>query len=107
MIAFNPVAGKDIRVVFNRDTSRFEVQQERLRTAYGMTDPNDIAGVIGYFNTDWSRRSESEDVTEILQEAFAIAYQEDVVIRSVDLGPTSPQSVVVARAVALLGLLTL
>ena len=105
-MSYNPVPGKDIRATYDDTLGLYVIQQERTRSANGTTNPNDLGSILDLGQEGWEVRFQSNNVAELLSELFSIAYQEDVVIRSVDFGPTSPLSPAVAGAVTRLQLLT-
>ncbi len=87
-------------------TNLFQIEQVRIRTANGTTDPNDLGSILDLGEEGWEPVFQTSLVGILLDNLLKVAYEEDVVIRSVDLGPLSPQSAAVQRAVDKLMLLT-
>lgn len=105
-MSYNPVSGADIRIVYDEPTETYQIQQARIRKANGTTNPNDLGGILDLGVEGWEVRYSTDDLAEILAEMFHIAYEENVAMRSVDFGPVSSTSPVVAEAVTRMQLLT-
>lgn len=105
-MSYTPTPDQDIRAVYNYGLELYEVQQERVRRANGATDPNDLGSILDLNLEGWETRYQTDNVQELFEELFNIAYMENTYIRSIDLGPTSIQSVEVVNARERLELLT-
>jgi hypothetical protein len=105
-MSYNPRPGADLRVVYDASNSTFVIEQERERTANGTTDENDLGSILDLGQEGWAERYRSDEVGLMLNELFAITYEEEPIIRSIDLGPVPLTSASVVSALERLEQLT-
>lgn len=98
-MSYNPIEGQDIRVVYLPETRQLQVEQVRIRRANGAFHPEDLGAITDLDIEFWEPRAICLTIDEMVERCVDLMIKENVKLRSIDLGPTSPQASTVQAAI--------
>lgn len=98
-MSFTPVEGQDIRIQYQPDTRTLAVEQVRVRRAGGAFHPEDLGSITDLNEERWNLRGRYRGIEEACYAALKIMLDENVQMRSVDFGPSSPQTATIQAVI--------
>ncbi len=97
--------GSDLRIRFDSDTALWHLEQLRIRTANGATDPHTVAGILDLDEDGWEVLSTDQRLTSTVLQAIKTMLAEGSRMREVNLDPYVSTSPGVQQAVGVLATL--
>jgi hypothetical protein len=95
---FSPREDQYLRVRYDSEIPGWVLEQQLRLNPNGITDPGQLAALIGLGEDQWEERGVFRDILTATQQVVALMYEENVTIVSFDRGPLAPLSPPVDRA---------
>lgn len=97
---FTPRSDQYLRVRYRADTQDYILEQQFNLNPNGITDPGQLAALLGLGEDQWEERGIFRDLLTAVQQVVYLMYEENVTIVSFDRGPVNSGSGAMLRVLA-------